>query len=143
MKEHVKEVLEKLYKNRFNSREEMEWDLLSLLKREENDSKSLALLVMHALSGNRSVLNYIENNLETRDKLVTKSKISLLGFVRLFLQMHPEEVLSHLLQVFKQTIRIFRKDESSGVKVAAAQVIKKVLKVYFFFSINLYQNENL
>ena len=131
MTEHVKEVLEKLYKNRFNGREEMEWDLLSLLKKEGSDRKSLALLVMHALSGERSVLQYIEEHLESRDKLVTRSKISLLGFVRLFLQIHPEEVLTHLRAVFQQTLRIFRTDESTGVKVAAAQVMKKVLKVDF------------
>ena len=132
MDDHINDVLEKLFQNKFNSREDMEWDLLSLLKRDYLSPKSLALLVIRVFTGEKNIFNYLEMNFYSKDKLIVKSKVMLLEFLKTFLQMHPEEILPHLRLVFTSTFRVFRVDPNSSVKVASAMVVKKILKVHVF-----------
>jgi hypothetical protein len=132
MDDHINDVLEKLFQKKFNNREEIEWDLLSLLKRDYLSPKSLALLVIRVFTGDKNIFKYIEANYDSKDTVSGKSKVMLLEFLKTFLQMYPEEVLPHLRHIFDSTFRIFRADSTSSVKVASAVVIKKILKVGFF-----------
>ena len=129
IEDHINDVLEKLFQNSFNNREDMEWDLLGLLKNEFRSPKTLALLVIKAFTGEKSVFEYLDKHCDSKDKLIGKSKEMLLNFVHKFLQMHPMEVLPHLRLVFRSSFKVFRKDEASQVKVASLCVLKKILKV--------------
>jgi hypothetical protein len=138
MDDHIKDVLEKLFQNKFNNREDMEWDLLSLLKRDYLSPKSLALLVIRIFTGEKNIFKYLESNTYSKDKLISKSKVMLLEFVGTFLQMHPEEVLPHLRIIFENTVKVFRVDPISSVKVASAAVLKRILKVAILISLLKY-----
>ena len=110
MDDHINDLLERLFQKKINNREEIEWDLLSMLKRDYLSPKALALLVIRVPTSDKNIFKYIEANHDSKDTVSGKSKIMLLEFLKTFLQMYPEEVFPHLRHIFDQTFRIFHRD---------------------------------